>query len=136
MFEMEKDNRILIGAIFIFLILFIVVGSRFNGVSGNVVLEDSKTSIFISPEVVSNGEIIYVTVTPGKEGVNEKVSFYQAEDDLRKTSVNRLCNSHKCYGKGSFSFDIPSSWESGVYYVKVYDYEIQGFVVEDFTIRS
>ena len=133
MFEMEKDNKLLFGAIFVLLALFLVAG-KFNGITGNASVESVDTQIIISPYTASVGETIYITVIPGSEGVNQKTSFYQAEDDLRKYSSDKLCNNYKCTDESSFSFVIPSSWERGVYYVKVYDYGTKSFVVEDFTI--
>lgn len=118
-----------------FLAIFFI-GLNSFGITGNVISEKSKTSIVISPEVVSKGETVYVTVVPGTEGVNEKVSFYLAEDDLRKSSVSGLCNSYRCADSGSISFIIPQNWQPGVYYVKVYDYEINEFISEDFTVRN
>jgi len=135
MFKMKRDDKILFGAIVIVLLLFFVVGFNFDGFTGSVV-RDSGTKIIISPKVVSNGEIIQISVSPSSKGVNVKTSFYQAEDDLRKISVNKLCNSYKCSKDGSFSFVIPNSWESGVYYVKVYDYGLKDFVIEDFTVKN
>ena len=132
---MNKDNRILVGAILVFLILFFI-GTRPNGVSGNAILDSSGTSLSISPETVSVGQTIYITVIPEAEGVNQKTSFYRAEDDLRKYSVDSLCNNYKCTEESSFSFIIPNSWEDGVYYAKVYDYGAKSFIVEDFTIVS
>ena len=133
MFKMERDNRILVGAIVVFLIIF-VVGVKFGGVSGHAVLDNSLSSIKVSPKVVSVGQIIQISVLPGSAGVNGKVSFYQAEDDLRKYSVTKLCNSYVCKDEGSFSFIVPSNWEVGVYYAKIYDYSTKSFVLDDFTV--
>ncbi len=132
---MDKDNRILVSAIIVGVVV-IVVGAFSDGVTGKTSLNIKETSIAVSPNIASPGDIIYVTVIPGNEGVNEKVSFYKAEDNLRKDSVNRLCNSYRCPEESSFAYAIPTSWESGVYHVKVYDYGIKDFVIEDFTVRG
>ena len=132
---MEKENKFLVGAIFVLIVLFLV-GSNFSGVTGNVTKESPKTTIIISPEAVTTGELIHITVTPGPDGVNQKTSFYKGEDNLRKYSVDALCNNYRCSQEGSFGFVIPSSWENGIYYVKIYDYETKTFVEEDFTVIS
>jgi len=133
MFKMERDDKLLIAAIFLSLVI-ILVGANFNGITGNIIRDQSKTDIAISPKAVSPGQQVYITIIPGSEGVNQKTSFYQAEDDLRKSSVKNLCNNYICKNEGSFSFIIPLYWESGVYHIKVYDYALHSFVIEDFTV--
>ena len=131
---MNKDNKILVITIFIVLILFIF--SFPFGITGAATANIAKTTIQISPKAVTPGEIIYVTINPGPEGVNEKINFYQAEDNLRKISINKLCNDYKCFESSTVSFTIPTNWEYGIYNIKIYDYGINNFVQEEFTIKS
>ncbi len=133
MFNLKKDDTLLVGAIFLVFVI-LLVGANFSGITGQIVKERSTTTLLVSPQVVSVGQPVYVTVIPGPGGVNQKTSFYQAEDNLRKISVDTLCNQYICKQEGSLRFIIPSHWEYGVYYVKVYDYASQTFVVEDFTV--
>ncbi len=131
MFNIDKDNKILIIAIAVLIFLFLI-GPK-DSITGKVTLDDSVTSLMVYPKVVSNEEAVYITVKPGIDGVNQKVGFYKAEDNLRKVS-NDLCNNYKCTEESSIGFFIPQHWESGIYYVKVYDYRTKNFIIEDFTV--
>ena len=135
MVEMKKDDRILVGAIVVVLLL-IIAAFNFQNPTGAVTSGLSGTAISISPNAVYPGESIFITVSPGIQGVNEKVSFYQAEDNLRKISVDKLCNTHVCTLDSNFNFAIPSNWEHGVYYAQVYDYDSKSFVREIFTVKK
>ena len=131
---MNKDNKILIITIFIVILLFIFSFSF--DITGATTANIGKTTIQISPKAVNSGEIIYITINPGPEGANEKINFYQAEDDLRKISINKLCNNYKCFESNTVSYTIPTNWEPGIYHIKVYDYGIKNFIQEEFTIKS
>ena len=133
--KMKHDDRILVGAIVVILVLLVIV-FNFQGFTGSATGEFSGTFIGVSPDAVYPGESILVTVSPGIKGVNEKVSFYQAEDNLRKISVDKLCNTYICNSDSSFNFVIPSNWEHGVYYVQIYDYASKSFVNEIFTVKK
>ena len=132
---MKKENRILLAALAVF-VLLIIVSFNNDGITGLAISDVSVTKLEVSPKVVSVGDNVFISVYPGKDGVNEKVSFYQAEDNLRKYSVNEICNNYVCFKDASFSFYVPSSWEYGVYYIQVYDYGIKDFVRVEFTIKN
>ena len=128
---MEKTNRILIGAVFILVIA--LVSFNYSNITGNVI--ESKTKISITPEVINSGQKIYVTVNPGSKGIHNKACFYQAEDDLRRgcTYDRQICNSYKCEEISTFSFST-SGWESGIHYVKIFDYDKKDYAKAYFTI--
>ncbi|MEK6934248.1 MAG: hypothetical protein AABW46_00035 [Nanoarchaeota archaeon] len=128
---MNRESKILIGAV----IIIIIAIFSFNSGITSFSVKESSGSIIISPKSVSAGENIIVTVIPGFEGVNNKVSFYNAEDDLRKDSVELCKGSFRCEKESSINYWVSNSWDPGVYYVKVYDYNRKGFIIEDFTIR-
>ena len=130
---MKQEDKLLLAAFFIILAL-LFIGITQDGLTGYLIKESSDTTILISPPTVSTGEILHITVIPGSDGVHQKTSFYQAEDNLRKLSVHTLCSNFVCTEEGSFSFFIPLHWESGVYHVKMYDYATKKFIVEDFTV--
>jgi len=133
-----KTNRILVGAIII-IILAMISSIGNNNITGKPIAstDSSSTKIEIRPEAITAGQRIYIDVNPGPRGVNVRASVYQAEDNLRRGTTNRVCNSnYKCKEKTVFSFVTSTSWEPGVYYVKLYDYKIEEFVKEDFTIME
>ena len=131
---LKNDNKTLLFALVIIVLLIIV--SLNNSPVGLVVSDFSSTNIEISPDVVHKGEKLFVTVYPSNKGVNEKISFYLLEDNLRKTSVEGSCNNYKCSEEFSFSFFIPNNWENGVYYVQVYDYGLNEFIRKEFTVDN
>ncbi|MFH1591914.1 MAG: hypothetical protein ABIB47_00935 [Candidatus Woesearchaeota archaeon] len=129
---MEKDNRILIGSIVI--IVLVVISFNFS-ITGSVVKEYSSVRIRVSPEVVNAGEVVYVDVEGGVNGVNNRADFIYAIDDLRVGSKENICgDGAKCSGVVSFSYVISPGWERGVYYVVVFDYAAGEFVQEEFTV--
>ena len=130
---MKRDDKILIAALILSLTL-LFVGFSPDSITGYIAKTSLETTIDISPQVVSPGELIHVTVHPGSQGVHQKTSFYQAEDNLRKVSVTDLCSHYVCKEEGSFTFPVPHQWEPGVYHIKVYDYSTKTFITEDFTL--
>lgn len=126
---MNKSNRILIGAIFILVVALV----SFNySITGNIIKD--KTVVSISPEVINSGQKIYITVNPGPKGVYKKACLYHASNNLRKTCTYRVCGgTYKCLDTSTFSFGT-HSLESGIYYVKLFDYNINDYVKAHFTI--
>ncbi|MEK6826689.1 MAG: hypothetical protein AABX90_03600, partial [Nanoarchaeota archaeon] len=118
---MDRESRILIGSVFIIVLVAISFNFSFTG---SVVSDNPKVMIDISPEIVTPGEVIYVDISPGIEGINNRADFVYAIDDLRKGSKTLICGEGtKCLSETSFSYVIPQSWESGVYYVAIFDYD-------------
>jgi len=132
MSEIKNENRVLIFSLIIVVLLIVVTLN--SNISGYAVSDFSRSNIEVSPNVVYQGDKIIITVHPSNDGINGKASFYNLEDNLRKTSVDGLCNSYRCSDSLSFSFFIPNNWENGIYYVQVYDYGSEDFVKEEFTV--
>ena len=129
---MDRESRILIGSVFIIVLVAISFNFSFTG---SVVSDNPKVMIDISPEIVTPGEVIYVDISPGIEGINNRADFVYAIDDLRKGSKTLICGEGtKCLSETSFSYVIPQSWESGVYYVAIFDYDSGKFIEEEFTV--
>ncbi|MEK6952906.1 MAG: hypothetical protein AABX29_07880 [Nanoarchaeota archaeon] len=127
---MERESKIILGAI---IIILIAIFSFNLGITGFSVKEFSN--INISPKVLTSGSMILITVYPGLEGVNNNLNFYNAEDDLRKASIELCEGDYKCSEETTISHWVPDGWKPGVYYVKVYDYNRKDFIMEDFTIK-
>ena len=132
--ELRKENKTLIIAVII-VILLVIVSFQNNGITGLLVSDGGHSQLTVSPSIVRVGELLFITVNPGSTGVNQKLSFYQLEDSLRKRSVD-VCDNPLCYDDASFSFTIPTNWEHGVYRITVYDYDLHDFLSEEFTIRK
>lgn len=104
-----------------------------------------KTTISIpmNEKFINAGEYIHISVNPGPKCVNRMVGIYD-EDDFRDATVQpssaefgsnrKLCNPFtvrfKTYGNW-----IPKEDESGIHFVKVFDYETEDFVTTTFTIN-
>ena len=120
------------GAIFIIIIAMFFFNSDLTGFG---IKELSASGIEVSPKAVNVNEKVFITVYPGLLGVNNQLNFYNAEDDLRKSSIELCEGDFKCTEESTIGYWIPNGWKPGVYYVKVYDYDRKGFIIEDFTIK-
>jgi len=130
---MDRENRIIVGTVFV---IFIAIISSNFGISGQII-RNSETEIKVAPDAVYVGQKVYIDIYPGSLGVNQKISFYQAEDNLRKDSTYIVCGvNFKCYDDTSFSYVIPTSWEPGIYFANVYDYGTKSYVKQEFTVRK
>ena len=132
---MNKENKTLVTAIVIIALLAVITLNVENP-AGQVTREFKETRVDISPEALSPGESLLITVHPGTDGINQKASFFQAEDNLRRYSISDICGSYKCTKQTSFNFVIPLSWENGIYYIQIYSYGTNSFVKKEFTVKS
>ena len=127
---MDKDNKVLLGSVLI--ILLAIISINFDGITGAATF-DSNTNLYISPNVVSPGDRIYITISAPGAGVNKKAEFYHLADNLKVGSID-ICKSSGCSGDFGFSYVISTSWDSGIYGVRVYSYEINEFITGAFTV--
>ena len=130
---MDKDNKVLLGTVFIIIVALFF--SHFNDITGASVSKRGNIHIIISPDIVAQGQRIYITITTDSEGVNKNVEFYHLADNLLVGSLD-LCSSSSCSGDFSTSYVIPQSWHEGVYGAKIYSYTSDSFVTETFTIDN
>lgn len=126
---MEKGNRILIGAIFILIVALVSFNSNF--MTGAIAKSGVKISV--APDPAESGQKIYVTINPGTEGIYNQACFYQAEDNLRRGCTSQVCDNYRCEEISTFSFST-SGWKAGIYYVQVFDYNVDDYVKEYLTI--
>ena len=130
---MDKDNKILIVSVII--IILVALSFNFNIPTGAVTKDYPTISITISPDIVQAGDIVYIDIKAGKSGINNRADFIYAIDNLRKSSKTNICgNAPKCTGDLSFSYVTSPTWESGIYYIAVYDYDSETFIKKEFTI--
>jgi subtilisin family serine protease len=90
----------------------------FNIVGG---VEPRPFNVSLWPNPVALGEKIHLNITPGTEGIYKRIYFY-TEDNKYKKFEFLNCSSYKCFNSFINNFEIPYVWESGRYYVKIYDY--------------
>lgn len=127
---MEKDNKILLLAIFILLVA--MVSFSFNNFTGKATKE-SVSKVIVTPENVMRGETINVEIIPGPEGVyNRWAWIYKVgeKNDLRLTATaKRICgNQAVCYEPATINYLIEGNEEKfpdGKYYVKVREHDVQ-----------
>ena len=126
---MEKDNKILFGAILI--ILIAMLSLNFNNILTGNVSKESVSKVVVSPNEVTRGEVITVEVTPGPEGVyNRWAWIYNAEKDLRLTgTAKRMCgNQAVCYDPLTITYLIEGNedkFPDGKYVIKVREHDVK-----------
>lgn len=136
----KRDNSIIF--VFSVVALFIValIGFNLNNVTSSAII-NTKTSVEISPKFLNAGEYVNVNVKPGRGCVNGVVGFYDDSDFRRATvrtevgSPKRVCQQFSVRYKTSPEW-IPKEDESGIFFVKVFDYEKESYVIKSFTING
>jgi len=136
-----------IGLLGIFLIMlvglfyFIQLGGYVTKVS-----EAQQGYIEIEPIVVNAGEVVYVTVHTGDQGAYKYLSLHRA-NGARVHRVNWCLNGisecisgdckrgHKCEGVRKLSLTTSVGWVPGIYYARVYDYEVDDYISKTFEIQ-
>jgi hypothetical protein len=122
--------------------LFVValVGFNFESMTSGAIFERRETSVSVTPNVLTAGHYININVKP-KKCVNSIVGIY-GESDLRKATVKskeggdrRVCQAFTARYKTSPSWK-PGEDESGLFFVKVFDYEKEDYIVRTFTIAG
>jgi len=138
--ERKKDNSIIFITTIIALFIVAVVGFNIEEISGQVV-SFGKTSISVNPKIINAGDRIEISVVPGKGCVNRWVGIYD-DSDLRKATAQYRGTSNSVLCKPfTASYQTSTSWkpkedETGIFFVKVFDYDRNEFIKTAFTIRG
>lgn len=132
---MHKDNKVLIGSVFI-IIIAIITFSNMENITGHSIKESEKTFITLSPEVTQPGERIHITISTGPKGINNKAGIFNLIDNLRVGDILICKGSYKCSGKFSTTYVISNAFEEGIYEIKVYSYDQEEFISEKLTITT
>jgi hypothetical protein len=134
----KKDNSVIF--VFSVLALFVValVGFNFESMTTGAIL-NSKTSVRITPEFVNAGQYVTVNVDPGRECVNSVVGFYDDSDSRKATVTSKVGSYRKVCQAFSARYKTSPLWkpaedESGLYFVKVFDYEKEDYITKTFTV--
>lgn len=128
---MNKDNKILVLAIFI--VLVAIFSFSFDDIITGKVTKESISKVMITPNEVMRGETITVEVIPGPDGTyNRWAWIYRAgaKNDLRLTgTAKRMCGTQSvCYEPVTFTYLISgdeNKFPDGKYYVKVKEHDTQ-----------
>ena len=155
---MDKNNKILLGAIL--LIFITLISFNVNTITGDLTKEGKKVpSVTVSPKIAVPGERLTVSVWTGADGINQKACLY--DENSRVSCTSRVCSdspenldrAYKCLStekeQVKFNFVTSTSLPSGIYSVCVWDYELaskklrqgdssqqRAYVCGDFTIME
>ncbi len=130
---LRNETKTLVLAILIILAIALLV-ANFSSITGTVVKEKKpSTQVVFTNNVIAPGDYIGFEITPSKYGINKKYRICD-DNDACHVRVYLQCGTFKCRNHVSESYKTWSSWESGVYYIKLFDYEINGFTKHYFTI--
>ncbi len=128
---MDKDTKTLVLALFIVLLVG-VIGFMFKGYTGHV-SGISDTRIELDNDVVKAGEYIRFTIFPGEKGVYKNYGIYD-DSDMRRAHSKIQCGSYKCRKTVRATYKTWSSWEEGIYHIKIFDYTKKDYIIKYFTI--
>jgi hypothetical protein len=130
---LNNETKTLVLAILVILAIVLVV-ANFGSITGTVVKEKKpSTNVIFAKEVITPGSYIEFEITPSKYGVNKK---YRICDDGDRCHIRTYmqCGSYNSREKVSERYKTWPSWEEGVYYIKLFDYEINDFTKHYFTL--
>jgi len=136
---MNKDNKVLLGAILI--ILVALVSFNFGDITGKAVSEGSIVAI--SPKTITAGEYINVYIKPGSKGV-EQLAYLYREDGARLPGTINLCSTSKCDEEINVKYKIIDTWDNNEkwdineitkgYYIRVNEYKQDSYKTASFTV--
>lgn len=130
---LNNETKTLVLAILVILAIALVV-ANFSSITGTVVKQSKPTTkVTFSNEVVSPGDYLEFEITPSKYGINNKYRICN-DNGLCHVSAYMQCGSFKCRDKVSERYKTWTSWEEGVYSIKLFDYETSEFQHYYFTI--
>lgn len=128
--------------VFSILALFVValIGFNLEGITSGTIL-NTRTSVDVTPEFLNAGQYVTVNVNPGRKCVNSVVGLYD-DSDLRRATVRtekgsyrKVCQPFTVRYKTSPDWK-PGQDESGLFFVKVFDYDKEDYVVKTFTVAG
>jgi|SRR3989338_1328241 len=136
----KRDNSIIF--VFSILALFIValVGFNFDNVTTSTI-RNTKTTLDVVPKFLNAGQYITISVSPGKECVNGVIGIYDDSGSRKATAKTELGTYRKICQAFTIRYKTSPSWkpnedESGIFFVKVFDYEKKDYVTSAFTING
>ncbi|MEK6812877.1 MAG: hypothetical protein AABX86_02060 [Nanoarchaeota archaeon] len=128
---MDLTNR-QVALLTIFIVLTGAVAFNMTGFTGSAV-KDTSSRLDVQPVVLSHGEDLRITIHPGEAGTMNKVEFFTRGIKVGETPA--FCKEQRCYGRASIIYEIPTSWEEGLYVAHVFDYSSGNYVQDYFTVE-
>ena len=133
---MKKESNSLIISMVVVLVIALI-GFNFEGITGQVT---GSTIIKVNPSELNAGEIITVEVTPSG-CVNNVIGVYD-DSNLRRATfsssitgrANKICKPFEASFKTYPSWK-PTEEETGLFFLKIFDYDSEIFISKPFTIR-
>lgn len=124
---MDVNKPTLIATVVLVFVVGLIFGS-FSGLSGTTgqVSRDFSSQIRVSPKLVGGGDSLTITVMPGSEGAERYVWFYDITPSgtlgSRKASSQQFCpHTNTCKETVTFSWRVPTGWQTGLYAATVTD---------------
>lgn len=134
----KKNNGVILLFTILALFMVAVLGFNFENTTASVV-RFGRTTIDVSPKFLDAGEYITVKVNPGRGCVNRMIGIYD-DSELRRATTQfrggtyiKVCEPFTASYKTSADW-MPNEGESGVFFVKVFDYGTESYVTAVFTI--
>ncbi|MAG45677.1 MAG: hypothetical protein CMH63_02825 [Nanoarchaeota archaeon] len=136
----KKDNSILFLFTIVALFVIALVGFNFENMTAGAI-RFGRTTIDVSPKFVNAGENINIQVNPGRGCVNRFIGIYDDSELRRATTQYRGGTMRKVCEPFTARYKTMSSWmpqedESGIFFVKVFDYGKEEFIKTSFTING
>lgn len=142
----HQANVFVISIVAILAITLIGVNiDKITGQATNVPSFSQKTTISIplNEKFINAGDYIHINVNPGPKCVNRIVGIYD-ENEFRRATVqpssSEFGSNKKLCNPFTVRFKTYAEWttkeeDSGIFFVKVFDYEAEDFVTTTFTIK-
>ncbi|MBU2639595.1 MAG: hypothetical protein KKG75_02690 [Nanoarchaeota archaeon] len=145
--DLKKESHIFVFSL-IAIIIVALIGVNLDKLTGKASAYPSfnqKTTLSLpmNEKFINAGEYIHVTVNPGPNCVNRIISIYDDAGFRRATaqpsaaefgSNRKLCNSFVVKFK-TYADWKPSADETGIFFVKVFDYQSEDYVSTTFTLN-
>tara|TARA_Y100000034_G_C6761215_1_gene339051 strand:+ start:247 stop:672 length:426 start_codon:yes stop_codon:yes gene_type:complete len=136
----KKDNSIIFLFTVVSLFVIALIGFNFEGMTAGAI-RFGKASVDVSPKFINAGDYININVNPGRGCVNRRVGIY-SESDLRRETVQpsgtsklKMCEPFTARYKTRADW-TPKEDESGIFFVKVFDYGQEKYVKVAFTVNG
>jgi len=122
-----------VALITIFLVLTGAVAFNLGDITGSATIDLESSRLKISPVIVSPEENIKINIYPGKEGSSSRVEFFTQGSKIGETP--KICREKRCYDNSYIIYEVPSSWQQGLYIGQIFDYETGRYVKSHFNLE-
>ena len=136
---MKKESNTLIISIMLILVIALV-GFNFENMTAGAI-RFGRTTVDVSPKFITAGEYINIRVNPGRGCVNRMIGIYDDSELRRETVQPSGTSKMKMCDPFTARYKTRSDWrpdidESGLFFVKVFDYGKEEYIKTSFTING